>query len=485
MKWLKIDRMEILILALTAVILVTVALAVGHCECLASVDDCVAASCRVHVPGAVGSGVVIANDPAVYVLTNAHVVGRATKAEVDFWWEANESKRVSGNVIWSKYNDTTDMAIIRIDRGVFGARIPPAIPLAPADYVLPKGEPVYVIGCAHGAWPSAIKGQNQGYSKEAPVMLIKPPVESGRSGSGVFDARGNYLLGLIHQTTAAQARAQYVSLLHARLLPREVAQDTKLFGRSGGFCDRFGSGSQQQTPPPGTGGAYPDLPPLPGYAQQPMVDEAAREEINALSAELADLKADLQDKERRLQELFGGDYALMKQIAADAKAAKETADGATAMAEDAARGVGVVTDALLGVPQTISDEVDAAVAEKIPDDIEDKFGVVRDSVAAVKLRIEAAKEEGAESAQEIAGTVVWGVVKTYAWPIGGALGLAFFLLWRRKQTGESVVERVRDRFEGVSNRIRAVVERDEEDSLLERFANRFRAPTAPPSPPAG
>ena len=483
MKW-KIDPLEYLIWALAAVILVAVSLAVGHCECLASVDECIAASCRVRAGSSRGSGVCIANRPwVVWVLTNNHVVGDLDAAECEFWWKGTKSNPIAGTVIWREKSKEVDAAIIQIDRRSFWGRVPPALPLAPPDYVYPRGLPAFRVSCPGGQDLRVVQSKFDRYYPEKSWMMLTPKANGGESGSGVFDARGNYLLGLIAWSWpkygATHALAQDTRLLHTRLHPLadrrfrpaqawDQVRETAI--TDSGLCDRF---RQKPTPKPTPGTSPNPYPSLPGYGPEPMVDEAAREEINALSAELGALKADLADKEARLQRLFGEDYELMKEIAADAKAAKEPADGAV---ED----VAAVADTLTSVAKAVAEipEVDVEA------EIEDKFGIFRDAYAKLQLRIEEAQAEGAEGVREVARTVVWGIAKTYGWPIGGALGLALFLLWRRKQPGESVVERVRDLPMRLTNRLRGIIEQDEEESLLGRFASRFRGPDPPATPPA-
>ena len=154
-------------------------------------DDVFAASCRVSVQGARGSGTFVGvaqNNPDVaYVLTNYHVVGRANDATVDFW--ANGRKQsVRGKVVQRAYDAQmpADFAIIAVDANELKHIDPPFVALGGRDaqpgvkaFFLSSGGPK---GWAVKAW----RGQTLGYYNGATALFQPHPVP-GQSGSGIFE----------------------------------------------------------------------------------------------------------------------------------------------------------------------------------------------------------------------------------------------------------------------------------------------------------
>ena len=469
-------------------------------SCDAALEDAVKASCRVRAPGGIGSGVCIMNEPDVIVLTNEHVVESSKTATCEFLWDTQISARVSGTVIWKNSSGNADMALIRIDPKEFRGRVPNAVMLAPPGYKYPVGTPLVWIGCAGGIEPAVIKGKIAKYSSD--VMWVTPKVRSGESGSGVFDADGNYLLGLVYATNSSYGVAQATDLLHTRLHPAAIGN------RFGGICK-----PPAPTPKPEPGkpfNAYPDLPPLPGYEPKAPGDAEARERVLALEAELADLKADLANladldfqindilvdiianeealkdlkanlanKEQRLQALFGEDYALLKQMAADAKAAKTAADMAGVKAEDAKTSVGILTGAVLDMPA----DIDAAVDAKLPADLKEKLSLVGTLVARVKdaeATIKTFQTEGPVAATKAA----WGILKTVGWPVGIGGGLGALLLigvlvdiYRRIKSGGKNKLAVENAYAAAAPVVGRVAEhvKDQFDEAVESLLGEARA----------
>jgi len=418
----------------------------------AALEDAIKASCKVITPmgqkSAVGSGVCIANTNDVWALTNAHVVNDGSTHYTEWYWEGHKSARVPAVVVWKKYQkapSNVDLALLRIDAAWFGGRLPTAARLVPADYVAPKGTMLYTVGCPGGAAPTALRSQLAGYEKGRAGMMLIPKVEFGRSGSGVFDETGSWLLGIVDtcDPSTGQYKGPYGYAIYAsqirKLLEPMVRQEPRLFGGSfcrGGFC---GNQAQQQVTPPGTGQAYPDLPPLPGMEDQlpiapvPAPEEVdnLRERIEYLELTLRDVTTDLVDKEQRLQALFGEDYTLLKQMAADAKAAKTAADMAGVKAEDAKTSVGILTGAVLDMPATVA----AQDAE-----IENKFGVIRDTIAAWKADPDKEKAELKAKVEKIGAIVEkvqrvgpWSLMSLWGWPsaLAGVLGIGGIFGYRR------------------------------------------------------
>ena len=145
-------------------------------------------ACRVGVRGASGSGTTIFEDKdSYYVLTNAHVVGNATNATVEYFrphgWKTN---KISGTVVWKAYENRTDidLAVIRINKTNVGKYKPRIIPVAPDGYVLKRGMYLLTAGSPGARWLSIREGtilENSGTR----ILFIPEPV-GGQSGSGVI-----------------------------------------------------------------------------------------------------------------------------------------------------------------------------------------------------------------------------------------------------------------------------------------------------------
>lgn len=153
-----------------------------------SLDDVFAASCRVSVNGARGSGTFNGcHDGKAYISTNYHVVGANKSATVDFW--ANGVKQsLNGSVVWKAYdpNLPADFAFIEVDANELKQTVdPPFVALGGSDaapsqnsFFLSSGGPK---GWAVKAWKGKIVDS---YGNTA---LFQPHPVPGQSGSGVFE----------------------------------------------------------------------------------------------------------------------------------------------------------------------------------------------------------------------------------------------------------------------------------------------------------
>lgn len=158
----------------------------------ASLADCIEATCRIKSSdGGTGTGCAFERSKGlVYVLTNAHVVGADREVTCVFWHRGHESRPVTGQVI-ARATGGVDAAILTIPESRFGRFPPKIIPLAKRGYELRSGQTITSVGCAKGAWSTAWKGHALG-----PANFLPPPAD-GRSGSALFDARGEQIVGLI------------------------------------------------------------------------------------------------------------------------------------------------------------------------------------------------------------------------------------------------------------------------------------------------
>ena len=401
-----------------------------------SIADCIDATCRVSAEGRpLGTGCVFQRSGGrVLVLTNAHVVEGFEAVDCQFWQQGHESLPLAGTVAWRVRNAECDAAVVVLAESQFGSRPPAVIPLASADYVIRPGETVLSVGCVQGAWATAWKGHARGYVGTDQRFLPVPA--GGRSGSAIFDADGSRIVGLLFARTADDSEGMAVSLQaldkHLKLAagvrpplaaPHDACRAVTL-QCPGGQCpiprpnrqiQLFGRQEYQSTP-------YPTLPPVQPEDHAPLVpvnpaDAEARARLDVLERDLADLR--------------------------------EALDGTTRKADAAA---GAVTT-----------ETTAAKEE---------VGKLRERLTGLAGLVEKAKSEGAEGIHEVARKVVWGIIQSYGWPVGGAVGLAFFLLWRRieakREAGEPLL------YERALGRIRERVGGLDDDALVSRIADRVR-----------
>ncbi len=165
---------------------------------LAALSDCHEATCRITAAdGGRGSGCAFRiSDGTVYVLTNAHVATSAT-LEVEFWRDGHKSNPLIGRLVTR--DAKVDAAVVAVAGSQFAGVLPKIIPIAAADRSPRPGDSVMSVGCAAGSWSTGWKGHVLGYS--GADMYFLPPPANGRSGSAIFDARGETIVGLLKART--------------------------------------------------------------------------------------------------------------------------------------------------------------------------------------------------------------------------------------------------------------------------------------------
>lgn len=152
-----------------------------------TMDESLEAVCRVNARDARGSGTVFAEDEdKFYILTNGHVVGRASRGHVEFFQDGYKSAMIPFKTEYAAYKDGTalDLAVLSVKKKYFGRYPPRVIPLAPRGTVIKSNDKVMAGGCPSAQWACAWKGrviQNHG----ATVSFNAAPI-GGQSGSGVL-----------------------------------------------------------------------------------------------------------------------------------------------------------------------------------------------------------------------------------------------------------------------------------------------------------
>ena len=151
----------------------------------ATLGDVHAASCRVRVTNARGSGwFALATGSTAYVITNQHVVENNTTAKLDFWTNG-VMETVDGRVVWRKRdeNANVDFAVIEVDANALKRIDPPYIPIAPVDSQTLAGACVSSSGGPDGRFVQAWLGKVE--KVESGMAIFSPPPVPGQSGSCV------------------------------------------------------------------------------------------------------------------------------------------------------------------------------------------------------------------------------------------------------------------------------------------------------------
>lgn len=177
------------------VLLGCVALAMWAGQARGALPDCIDSTCRV-TPGDGGSGsgsVFLIEDGYVYVLTNAHVA-TTIRMGLEFWSDGHLSSKIFGSTVLRSVS--RDVAVVAVEASVFGRFLPTAIPLAPLETELYQGQAVFSVGCAKGSWATAWRGHVHGEPGDG-RLAFNPTPALGRSGSAIYDADGEHIVGLL------------------------------------------------------------------------------------------------------------------------------------------------------------------------------------------------------------------------------------------------------------------------------------------------
>lgn len=181
----------------------------------ADMETAYRATCRLYQGGGAGSGCCYHADARyLYVLTNAHVAGsRGAQVRAVFNAAGYESPAVAGRTIFASAAPL-DVAVVAIERDRLRV-LPPLVPLAPRDYTLPAGAPIASAGCQHAEWAKGFWGHATRVDAER--FHFRPVAQRGQSGSAVFDAECQQIVGLVTWTDDAEGIAQSIAQIHAAL----------------------------------------------------------------------------------------------------------------------------------------------------------------------------------------------------------------------------------------------------------------------------
>ena len=143
------------------------------------------AACRVTAGNARGSGVAVHEDDTnIYVLTNAHVIGRNVNVNVEFYKYGVKTNPIVGRTHGAVLNRDQDFAIIYIPKTSFGIDKPNIIPLAPPSYS-PRPN-TYFATAGNPFSRDMITREGIILKSDGPRIYFSPPPDNGQSGSGLF-----------------------------------------------------------------------------------------------------------------------------------------------------------------------------------------------------------------------------------------------------------------------------------------------------------
>jgi hypothetical protein len=172
---------------------------------------------------AIGSGTVIEGHPdQAVVLTAAHVLKDARWIKVELFSDVLERQAGLGRPIgsWEGHAIASDPARDVALIGFRPGRRLAASPVASLGWK-PDGEPMCSVGCSHGnaatAWSDKIVGKASNEGGHPIYLTLQQPVQ-GRSGGGLFNARGQ-IAGVCNAAdpTARQGIYASCSSIHAVL----------------------------------------------------------------------------------------------------------------------------------------------------------------------------------------------------------------------------------------------------------------------------
>jgi len=442
------------LVAVAAVALLTLwAARVSH----GAMADCIDATCRITAPdGGRGTGCVFEiSQGRVYVLTAAHVVGRAGAVQCEFWRHGHQSEPLPGVVIARADDDQCDAAVVMLAESQFGGVLPTAVPLAPRDYVAGPGETITSVGCASGAWSTGWKGHVLGY--QGSDLHFVPAPANGRSGSAVFDADGTKIIGLLRARTGdnAQGIATAVQNLYrafdgktgggrrdsasrSAALPGTSRAEASPVQCPGGNCPapapyllpyryREQFRNQPQPGPPGSQvpqpsqPVWPTLPPLSPQTPPALDLGPTQQKLDKLiegQGKIAELLGEM----RKPAEAAG------RSSAAHAEAARPPADDAATKAAEAAKAEAVAAKNEVKTTQEQTGKLREVVDRLIGDHstlmqrVETRLEKVKGELGAGASEIDIAKAYARDFAKEKLGDSGLGL--TAGKVLGGALGLS-------------------------------------------------------------
>ena len=444
---------------------------------LASISDCIDATCRITTPdGSCGTGCAFEiGHGRVYVLTAAHVTGTHSTVQCEFWRQGHRSQPLSGSVIARIENGRCDAAIVSLAASQFGGLLPKAVPIAPRGTILRQQQTITSVGCAKGAWSTGWKGHVLRVDDND--LHFRPTPADGRSGSAIFDAEGTMIVGLLRARTldssegiACSLQSLYTYLGSPAAYTRRQNVQHGSSGCPGGICPSPSPHSTPLPPQPSSRQYLlpyrheqqqrqnPVWPTLPAQAAPPLtIDldttndklDGLTEKVDDLIVEIrtdrrsrADVRPELQSMPAVPRPAEDSEALQAAEVAkADALAAKQQLE--TTRQEQSK--LKQMIDSLIGDRETLKERFDARIA-KVKQELGEDAG-----------RLDVARAYARDLvAEKLSGGAGWTLGKVLALSLGmgGPMALAiaaagFFVARRigtRIEAGEPLlIQRVFDR----------------------------------------
>ncbi len=161
------------------------------------------------------------DEKKIYILTAAHVI-ESTEPDKDgklpptptefncfFFRNGKSTQAKKAKLLWSDYKNELDvfgvqeihdLAELSLEKKDFKeSELPTIVPLANKDYPLKHGLQIITVGCPRCERPSMVHGHIQLVSERA--FFFEPDMVPGRSGSPIFDVKGERVIGLVRLRT--------------------------------------------------------------------------------------------------------------------------------------------------------------------------------------------------------------------------------------------------------------------------------------------
>ena len=463
---------------------------------LGAISDCHDATCRISAGGARGTGCVFEiSGGNVFVLTNAHVVGNAGEVQCEFWKHGHRSQPVSGRVVMR--GNPVDAAVVAVPQSALGSTLPTAVPLADRNTLLRKGDTVISVGCPHGQWATGWKGHV--VARKSGDLHFVPPPANGRSGSAIFDAAGEQIVGLLRARTIDDREGIAVSLQSLYRVfggraarPGESGRNTQYPGEScpGGTCpawralpyrDRQDERNRQQDDRIERlqDRTWPTMPPVVPAPVERIDLTPLGEKLDRLSesqdriAELLieiharhapDPPAPVDPPAETVPPEPPVDQSALKaaeEAKAEAAAVKEASQEAVEEVQAETSRLREAMNALIGDRETLKERFDARIA-KVKEELGDDAG--RREIARAYVK-DLAQEKLADGTLGLTGGRILGGALGLSGPLAFAIGIGMWLVSRRIgakiESGDPLLiqrifDRLGDKIDDLKDRVRDV-----------------------------
>lgn len=170
---------------------------------------------------AAGSGVIISQDG--YIVTNNHVVGKATQIDV----KLNDNREFKARIIGC--DETTDLALIKIDaKGLPAITIGNSDDLKLGQWVLAVGNPFNLTSTVTAGIISA-KARSLGANGVESFIQTDAAINSGNSGGALVNERGE-LVGINSMLYSQTGSYTGYGFAIPTTIMNKVVDDLKVFG---------------------------------------------------------------------------------------------------------------------------------------------------------------------------------------------------------------------------------------------------------------